>query len=160
MRKKVIKINADFALDFIVYATLIFVFIVTLYPFINTLAISFNEANDTIKGGIKLVPRVFTTYNYYYILTDDSTYRALLISVLRTLIGTVLALVSTTVISYVLSRKNFVLRRMMILIFLLTMYFDGGIIPTYFLYKNLGMINKVFCLYSTFFDKRFLYSAA
>ena len=85
----------DLILDFVVYTTLICLVIVTLYPFLNTLAVSFNDALDSSKGGIHLWPRKFTLYNYRSLLTRHQIYIAALISVLRTVLSTLFCTFST-----------------------------------------------------------------
>ncbi|MDE7038852.1 MAG: carbohydrate ABC transporter permease, partial [Lachnospiraceae bacterium] len=68
---------------------LILFMIIVVYPFINILAISLNEGTDAIRGGIYLWPRKFTLDNYKYVLNNSDIYKSTLVSVLRTVIGTV-----------------------------------------------------------------------
>lgn len=116
--------------------------IVTIYPFANTIAISFNEGLDTIRGGIYLWPRAFTLHNYRVVLSNNTIYHAAFISVSRTLLSTVLNIFLTTMLAYALSRKEFVFRKPITILFVLTMYFNAGLIPNYFLYRSLGLINN------------------
>ena len=132
----------DLLLDIMVYITLIFLVIVTLYPFLNTLAVSFNDAMDSGKGGIYLLPRKFTLHNYKSLLGRTQTYHATLVSVLRTVLSTLFCTFSTAMVAYTLSRKEFVLRKLFSFIYVLTMYIDGGLIPTYFLMRSLGLTNN------------------
>jgi len=132
----------DIILDIVVYISLIFLVIVTLYPFLNTLAVSFNDAMDSGKGGIYLLPRKFTLYNYKSLLGRTQTYHATLVSVLRTVLSTLFCTFSTAMVAYALSRKEFVLRKLFSFIYVLTMYIDGGLIPTYFLMRSLGLTNN------------------
>lgn len=132
----------DIILDFVVYTTLIFLVIITLYPFLNTLAVSFNDALDSSKGGIYLWPRKFTLYNYRSLLNRNQVYHASLISVLRTVLSTLFCTFSTAMVAYALSRKEFVLRKIFSFIYVLTMYIDGGLIPTYFLMRSLKLTNN------------------
>ncbi|MEJ6950274.1 carbohydrate ABC transporter permease [Natronospora cellulosivora (SeqCode)] len=132
----------DILLDTFVYSSLIFLIIVTLYPFLNTLAVSLNEGLDSIRGGIYLWPRKFTLDNYRIMLTRTSTFRAAGVSVARTVITTVFGTFFTAMLAYVISRKDFVLRKFVSMIYILTMYVNGGLIPTYFLYRNLGLTNN------------------
>jgi putative aldouronate transport system permease protein len=136
------KTKEDIILDSIIYVTLILLLIVTLYPFINVIAVSFNDSLDAIKGGIYLWPRKFTLYNYQNILADKVIYKATLVSVLRTLIGTISSLIACVILAYVLSRKDFVFRKFLTTFLVLTMYFSGGIIPTYFLFRSLHLTNS------------------
>jgi putative aldouronate transport system permease protein len=116
--------------------------IVTLYPFINTLAVSLNDAIDSIRGGIYLWPRSFTIINYKTILENSKIYNAALISVLRALIGSVLNVICCLMVAYTLSRQDFVLKRLYSRLFIFSMYISGGLIPTYFLMKDLNLRNN------------------
>jgi putative aldouronate transport system permease protein len=74
---------------------MIMVLVVTLYPFLNSLAISLNDSKDSVKGGITIFPRVFTWNNYVLIFNNERIPRAYLISIARTVIGTILGLLFT-----------------------------------------------------------------
>ncbi|MGN7765399.1 carbohydrate ABC transporter permease [Paenibacillus sp. 22594] len=116
--------------------------LVTLYPFLNTIAVSFNAGNDTIRGGIYLWPRVWTTQNYKAIFAYGTIYDAFWISVARTVISTLLNIFLTTMLAYTLSRKDYVFRKPITIIFVLTMYFSAGLIPNYFLIKDLNLLGS------------------
>lgn len=133
--------NAIF--DTVNYMLLIGLCVVTLYPFINTLAISLNEALDSVRGGIYLWPREFTLYNYQAIFTqNDNLLNSAMISLLRTLVGASLSVVSCLIVAYTLSRREFVLRKFFTKFLVYTMYFNGGLIPVYLLIRSLGLINN------------------
>lgn len=114
--------------------------IVTLYPFLNTLAIAFNNASDTMKGGIYIWPREWTLFNFRSVFATGTVYHAFFISVSRTVLSTVLNIFLTTMLAYSLSRKEYVFRKFITVVFVLTMYFNAGLIPGYFLIKNLGLL--------------------
>lgn len=116
--------------------------IITIYPIINTLAISFNDAMDSLRGGIYLWPRKWTLFNYTTVLKKESIMTGLYISVLRTVIGTMLQLSVTALISFVLSRKDFVFAKPISFLFVMTMYVNGGLIPVFLLNKTLGFTNS------------------
>lgn len=116
--------------------------VITLYPFLNTIAVSFNTGNDTIRGGIYLWPRVWTTQNYKAIFASGTIFDAFGISVARTVISTILNIFLTTMLAYTLSRKEYVFRKPITIIFVLTMYFSAGLIPGYFLIKELHLLNS------------------
>ncbi|MCB2307053.1 carbohydrate ABC transporter permease [Clostridium estertheticum] len=120
---------------------MVVIVVVTLYPFLNILAISFNNASDTLRGGIYIWPREWTLFNFSSIFATGFLYHAFFISVLRTVISTVLNLFFTTMLAYTLSRKEYFLRKFITTVFVLTMYFSAGMIPSYFLIKNLGLMN-------------------
>lgn len=132
----------DLVLNVIIAVVMTVLVIATLYPFLNVIAVSFNDPMDSIRGGIGLWPREFTLNNYKNIFRDSQIFSATFVSVLRTVIGTLLSLVGSVSLAYILSKKDFVFRKQLSVFLMLTMYFSGGIIPTYFLYKNLGLINN------------------
>ena len=114
----------------------------TLYPFINTLAISFNEGPDTLKGGIYFVPRIFTFQNYEEIFSDSSILSAYTITILRTVIGTVVTLIFTGLLAYGLSKKYLRGRKFYMVLCTFAMIFNAGLIPTYMLYRDAKLINN------------------
>lgn len=128
----------------IVNAVIMFCFmIIVVYPFINVLAISFNNGQDAVKGGIYLWPRKFTLANYEYVLHGMTLIRGTLVSVMRTVIGTVTGVLCSALLGYIVSCKNFAGRKFMRILFIITMYFGGGLIPTYLLMTKLGLVNTL-----------------
>jgi putative aldouronate transport system permease protein len=128
--------------DVILYLFMIYVMVITLYPFLNVLAISLNDSLDTVKGGIYLIPRKFTLQNYKEIFGYSNLERAFMMSVLRTVTGTLTGVASCCMLAYTISREDFVFRKHTTILFVLTMYVSGGLIPEYMLIKNLGLIGK------------------
>lgn len=113
--------------------------VITLYPVLNTLAISFNDGIDTVRGGIHLIPRKFTLQNYYTVLHKQNMVTGAYITVLRTVVGTFLALVTNALLAFIVSRKRFLFKSQLSLFWVITMYVNGGLIPTFLLYKNLHL---------------------
>lgn len=132
----------DIIFDTIIAIFLIVFVIVTLYPIINTLAVSFNDGIDSVRGGIHLWPRIFTLQNYKTVFANQNLGQAAFISVARTVIGTVLSVFLTAMLAYVLSRKEFIYKKQLSFIYVLTMYVSGGMIPTYILMKELHLLNN------------------
>lgn len=132
----------DIILDCIIFIVLTFLVIVTVYPFWNTIAVSFNEGLDSVKGGISLWPRKFTWQNYKVLFIDDRLFRAFGISVSRTILQTVLNVFCTSMLAYALSRKEFVLKKPLTAVLVISMYVNAGLIPSYMLIKKLGMLNS------------------
>ena len=132
----------DIVFDTIIAIFLIIFVIITLYPIINTLAVSFNDGIDSVRGGIHLWPRIFTLQNYKTVFANQNLGQAAFISVARTLIGTVLSVFLTAMLAYVLSRKEFMYKKQLSFIYVLTMYVSGGMIPTYILMKELHLLNN------------------
>ncbi|MCL2821415.1 MAG: carbohydrate ABC transporter permease [Oscillospiraceae bacterium] len=131
----------DYLLDFFVYAFLTVLTITILYPFINAMAISFNNADDTMRGGIYFLPRVPTVESYVRVFTNPRIWNAYFITISRTLVGTVSALFVTSLIAFALSNAKLVGRRFYSLFCIIPMYFGGGLIPYYMLIRNLELMN-------------------
>jgi putative aldouronate transport system permease protein len=115
--------------------------LITLYPFWNTIVISFNAAGDTIKGGVTIWPRVWSLTNYKSVWVSANIPQAFLVSVERTVLTTILNLLVTSMLAYALSRKEFRFRRPLTLIVVLSMYVNAGLFPNYFLVRSLGLVN-------------------
>ncbi len=120
---------------------LILLSVAMLYPMLNTLAISFNDGMDTVRGGIYLWPRIFSIQSYRVVLSMDTIYGAFVISVLKTIVIVITNLFFTSMLAYALSRKEFALRKIVTVLFVMTMYFNAGLIPNYMLIRDLHMIN-------------------
>ncbi len=136
------KSVGDYVVLTLMVVIMVVVFVATLYPFLNSLAISLNYADDTILGGITIFPRKFTLDNYKNIFNNPTIWRAYGITFARTIIGTVGGLLVTGSLSFALSRKNLVGRKLYTMLCLIPMYFSGGLIPSYFLIKTLGLTNN------------------
>ena len=134
--------KGDIVFDTINTIILILATVLVLYPLINMVALSFNDGLDALRGGITLVPRKFTTKNYQQFLGKDSLPTAVKISVLRTVIGTLSSTFITALLAYILSRKEFVFKKGLSMLYVATMYVSGGLIPIFLVYQSLGMTNS------------------
>lgn len=129
--------------DVVLVLIMIFIVCITLYPFLNVLAISLNDATDTVKGGIHIWPRKFTIQNYKEVFSGSSKLpKAFLNSILRTVIGTVTGVIATTMVAYTLSRREFIFNKLVTILFIVTMYVGGGLIPEYLVIRKLGLVNN------------------
>ena len=126
---------------------LIILMFVTLYPVLNTVAISFNDGTDALRGGIGLWPRVWSFKSYESLLSDPATYQAAWISVSRTVITTILNLILTSMLAFTLSRKEYVLRHFLTTMMVLTMYVNAGLIPNYLLISKTLNLSKTYWVY-------------
>lgn len=140
------KSIGDIVSDVLIYAFMCFTLLITLYPFLNVLAISFNDSSDTVKNINFIIPRVFTLANYKELVKYENISHAFMISVLRTVIGTFTGIICSCMLAYTLSRKDFVLRRFIGRLFVVTMYVGGGLIPFYLLIISLKL-NNTFWVY-------------
>ncbi|NLI05422.1 MAG: carbohydrate ABC transporter permease [Actinomycetaceae bacterium] len=142
-KRRVIKTLEDYVLDTVIYIALVFLCITTIYPFLNTLALSFNNAIDSVRGGIYVWPREFTLRNYEKILIGNPLIsRAMFISATRAVLGSLTAVFANLCVAYVLSRRDFVLRKVLTPFLVFTMYFSGGLIPSFMLMRSLHLMNN------------------
>lgn len=109
------------------------ILIITLYPFYYIIISSFNDPIDLLKGPIYLYPRKFSLVNYIYIFQEKAILNAALITIARTIIGSAAAVLFTAAFAYGISRKWLIGRKLFIKMAIITMYFSGGLIPTYLL---------------------------
>lgn len=126
--------------DLFNYILMALIVVVTLYPFLNVLAISLNNSTDTVRGGIYIWPRQFTLENYKTIFQYDGLLQGLQISILRTVVGTVLGLVCASMLAFTLSRVDFRARQFISTFLALTMYFSGGMVPVFILMRDLHLL--------------------
>lgn len=142
-KNKISKTREDIIVDFIVWILLILVFFLTAYPFYYILVASFSDGNDLMRGGVYFWPRIFTTENFVRLLSQDIWINALKVSVIRTLIGTFLTVMMTSIVSYALSRENLIFGKVYRFFVTFSMYVSGGIIPFYILLRYLHLLNTI-----------------
>lgn len=126
----------------VIYVFLSLLAFSALYPFWNAVAVSFNVGVDTAKGGVTFWPREFTTENYRIILQDDRLLNGFFISISRTVIGTATSIFMTALLAFGMTRTYLIGRKYYTLFFIFTLYFGGGLIPTYLLIRSLGLMDS------------------
>lgn len=113
--------------------------IITLYPVLNTVAVSLNDGTDAVRGGIHLLPRMLSFKSYETVLQKQNMITAAIVTVSRTVIGTFMALVANALLAFIVSRKKYLFKSQLSLFWVITMYVNGGLIPGILLFKNLGL---------------------
>jgi putative aldouronate transport system permease protein len=113
----------------------------TLYPMIYILVVSLNEGQDSMKGGLFLWPRVFTLFNYQFVLGNGLIQNAYMITIGRTVLGTILGIALTAFVAYGLSFRNLPYKKFILFLMLIPMLFNGGLIPYYLQLNRLKLIN-------------------
>ena len=132
---------SEWILDIVKVVVLTLVTIVTIYPFWNIFVVSINDAKDAVRGGLYFWPRIFSIASYKEILSRDSFRHAMLMTVIRTVVGTPLAVFVTSMCAYALSRKDLVGHKFFTVLFIFTMYFGGGQVPYYMVLKGIGLLD-------------------
>jgi len=141
-RARIRLTTEDVIIDTIVTICMALVFIATAYPFYYCLILSFNQGLDSQLGGIYFFPRVPTMQNYSHFFTDDRWYNAFIVSIIRTVTGTVVTVVFTVMVAYGLSYQDLKFKKIYMTIIIFSMYFSGGLIPYYITLKNIGLLNN------------------
>lgn len=139
MKKK--KTAEDRIVDTVVYAIVIFLSISIILPFMQVITISMSPASVVNRNGFHLIPMEFDFSGYNTIMTDDNFWHSYLVTIARTIIGTASCVLVTVLTAYPLSKPNLPYRRGLMIFVVFTMYFSGGMIPTYLLLKNIGLTN-------------------
>ena len=121
---------------------MVLVILACAYPFYYCIVLSFNDGYDVLNGGIFLWPRALTLENYRVIFRDNTIPWAFVVTCARTLLGTALSIIYTSMVGFALGRPQLKLRKLYVSLGLVTMYVSGGIIPLYMLIKELGMVDS------------------
>lgn len=126
----------------LLYGFLSMLFIVTFFPFWQIFVLSINDGTDSLRGGFLLWPRDISLESYAAVFSNPEIITSVKVTLLRTVLGVPLSVFCIALLAYVLSKKDLVGSRFVNLFFVFTMYFSGGLIPTYMIVKSLGLIDN------------------
>lgn len=140
------KIKNFTAFDVFLYALFILLALITIFPMYNVVILSFANTTATAANVPYLFPHVFDTTAYQVILSSGSFYRSVGVSLFVTIVGTGLSLLMICLGGYALSRKNLVGRNFFFIMILFTMFFGGGMVPTYLVIMELGLLNNIWVM--------------
>lgn len=132
----------DYIIDFISYGLLIILLLAIMLPFMQVITISMSPAKIVNSTGFHLIPTSFDFEGYRTIATNNHFWSSYLITIARTVVGTIACVIITLLTAYPLSRKNLPYRKGIMMFIVFTMYFSGGMIPKYLLIKDLGLTNN------------------
>ena len=121
---------------------MIFICFVCIYPIWYVIVNSFNDATDALMGGIYWWPRQFSLQNYKTVFSDNSVLQAFKVTIAKTIIGTTVNVFFTAMVAYPLSKQHLIGRKFYMAFGTITMFFSGGLIPTFLLFKGLGLLNN------------------
>ena len=133
---------SDKLLDIIVWIVVAFAVIVTAYPFLYVVSVAFSDGAAVARGDVYLLPVGFSLETFKMVMNYDQLWVAYGNSIFYTIVGTICNVVFTCLAAYPLSRKRFFLRRKLNFFVAFTMYFSGGLIPTYMVVTGLGLYNS------------------
>ncbi|MDO5422925.1 MAG: carbohydrate ABC transporter permease [Eubacteriales bacterium] len=120
--------------------------VVFLYPFLNVLAVSFSSNSMITTGQVTFYPKEFTTKAYQVLFEAENIFRAYGNTIIIAVAATVLNLVVNSLMAYVLMVPEFRFKKLISVLLLITMFFNGGTVPTYLTIMNLGLLNSWWAL--------------
>ena len=129
--------------DVTLYLFLVFVAFTMLYPFWELFVLSFMEHQEARRYGFKIWPNKFILDNYLHVLQNDVIFLAYRNTVIRTVLGVTVSMTLTFMTAYPLAHKTLPLNKPLTMLLTFTMFFSGGLIPTYLLVRSLGMYNNI-----------------
>lgn len=130
--------------DVIILIVCFIILIVTIYPLYYVLIASFSDPAHVLRGEVVLFPRGFSSEGYLRVFQDGRIMRGLINTAIYSVLGTIVNMLVTLPAAYVLSRREFKLRKIINMYFIFTMFFNGGIIATYIVLRNVGLVNTRF----------------
>lgn len=132
---------------FIVYGVLSLIFVLTLYPLIYVISASISNPAELIQGNLWFLPKGLNLNAYKKVLQNSDIVTGYMNSIKYTFVGTFINIVMTIMAAYPLSRSDFKGRNVLTLFFSFTLFFSGGLIPTFLIYKNvLGLYNNIWAI--------------
>lgn len=139
-RKKIL--SGDRVFDTVNVVLLVLVTIIIIFPLWNVVVNSFSSASAVASGESVFWPKEFSVDNYRAVFQDSSIWSAFLISVLKTVIGVVCHVFFCSMVAYGMSKTYLRGRKLYTVMGVITMFFSGGMIPTYLLIKSLGLLDN------------------
>ena len=132
----------DKLLDIVIWIIVAFAVLVTLYPFLYVVSVAFSDGGAVARGEVYLVPKGFSLETFKTVMAYKQLWVAYGNTAFYTVLGTICNIIFTCLGAYPLSRKHFFLRRKLNFFVVFTMYFSGGLIPTYMVVTGLGLYNS------------------
>lgn len=140
---------SDRAASWVSYGVLTLSLLLVVLPLLNLISVSLSTETEVLAGRVTFWPLGPHLNAYTYILSSKRFFTAFSNTVILTVLGTVISMVSTCLAAYALSRKQLPGRRIIMVYFIFSMLFSGGLIPTYLLVMQLGLLNNFFSLILT-----------
>ena len=128
--------------DVLINFIMLLVCFLALYPVWYTVVISFNDSSDSMRGGIYWFPRKFSIESYRTVFEDKTIVRAFMVTILRTVIGTVTSVFFTAMVGFAFSKSYIMGHKLYMVLGTITMFFGGGLIPYFITLKNIGLYDN------------------
>ncbi|MDE6977014.1 MAG: carbohydrate ABC transporter permease [Lachnospiraceae bacterium] len=141
-RKKFLQNWPDLSFRIVVTVITVSAFLFVLYPIYFVVIASFSDSTLVNQGQVILYPKGVSLYGYSQIFKKPEIWVGYKNTIIYSFFGTIFNLTVTLPAAYVLSRKDFAARGIVMKLFVITMYFNGGMIPTYMLIKDVGLLDS------------------
>ena len=138
--------NFDRVFDMVNYGLSCIILIIFIYPLLFVLSASISDPNAVWNGQVWLLPRDISFSGYEMIFQNENIWIGYRNTVIYVIVGTIINLFVTITAAYPLSRKDFYVRNFLMRLYTFTMFFSGGMIPTYLLVKQLGMLDTIWAM--------------
>lgn len=138
--------RGDRIFEIINYLLLGFVLIIVMYPLLFVAVASISDPAAVVNGEVWLIPKDITFVGYEKVFSNSEILRGYKNTIIYTVMGTSVNIIMTILAAYPLSRKDLHGRNLITAMFVFTMFFSGGLIPTYLIVKQLGMVNTMWAL--------------
>ena len=142
LRMKLGRSGEDRIINIVTAVLCILVLIVTVYPVYYCLIYSFNDGKDAAKQAIYFWPRKFSLENYKIVFQNKAIYPAFMMTMLRSIVGTVLAVFCMAMAAYALSKDNLKGRKVYMIMGVITLYFSAGVVQSYLLYREMHLLDS------------------
>ncbi len=142
MKEKHFNINSEKIFDVVNNLLLVLIAVIIIVPLWNIVISSFSSGKALAEGGFIFFPKEYSLENYRTVLRDGSIWKSYLVSIAKTLIGVVTHLFFCSMVAFAMSKQYLRGRKLYTAMGVITMFFSGGMIPTYLLMKQLGLLNN------------------
>ena len=142
LRMKLGRSREDRIINSVTAVLCILVLIVTVYPVYYCLIYSFNDGKDAAKQALYFWPRKFSLENYKIVFQNKAIYPAFIMTMLRSIVGTVLAVFCMAMAAYALSKDNLKGRKVYMIMGVITLYFSAGVVQSYLLYREMRLLDS------------------
>lgn len=132
--------------DVVLYILFGMLALITLYPFYNVFIVSFSNTKASVEHSPYIIPYVFDLEGYKTVMKDIYFFKSLFVTLFVTVVGGLLNMVFSIIAAYVLSRRGLIGRKFLLSIILFTMFFSGGMIPTYIVISDFKLTNNIFSM--------------
>jgi putative aldouronate transport system permease protein len=136
----------EVAFDVVIHVLLTIAALATLYPFLYVLSMSISDPGAVVRGEVWLLPKGFSVESYKLVFDNPSTLQAYYNTLWYTVVGTLVNVSLTISAAYALSRREFFVRRILLQFIVVTLFFEGGLIPLFLVVNSLGLYNSRWAL--------------